>query len=229
MGSDLFGSFAEASCAALVIGATSQDLVNAGWGALMYPLTISSFGIFVCLACSFLATDIRPVREEKDVEKVRNELVGMAAVHCFMQQAHQLLRAFCAAIGYCQLGMPSTRPAPINALIVRCAPQVLKIQLLSTSVGLTGAIFVASFIFLPSSFSLTRVGAPLGTHFEPIIFNPVKAWGCVSAGLWAGCLVGFITEVLCMRFFVSNLRSRSRRAIVDRPQPPSTGALPLSA
>lgn len=229
MGSDLFGSFAEASCAALVIGATSQDLVNAGWGALMYPLTISSFGIFVCLACSFLATDIRPVREEKDVEKVRNELVGMAAVHCFMQQAHQLLRAFCAAIGYCQLGMPSTRPAPINALIVRCAPQVLKIQLLSTSVGLTGAIFVASFIFLPSSFSLTRVGAPLGTHFEPIIFNPVKAWGCVCAGLWAGCLVGFITEVLCMRFFVSNLRSRSRRAIVDRPQPPSTGALPLSA
>jgi inorganic pyrophosphatase len=188
----------------------------------MYPLTISSFGIFVCLACSFLATDIRPVREEKDVEKVRNALVGMAAVHCFIQQAHQLLRAFCAAIGYWQLGMPSTRPAPINA-VVRCAPQVLKIQLLSTSVGLTGAIFVASFIFLPSSFSLTRVGAPLGTHFEPIIFNPVKAWGCVSAGLWAGCLVGFITEVLCMRFFVSNLRSRSRRAIVDRPQPPSTG------
>jgi Na+/H+-translocating membrane pyrophosphatase len=76
MGSDLFGSFAEASCAALVIGATSQDLVNAGWGALMYPLTISSFGIFVCLACSFLATDIRPVREEKDVEKVRNALAS---------------------------------------------------------------------------------------------------------------------------------------------------------
>ena len=71
MGSDLFGSFAEASCAALVVGATSQDLVNAGWGALMYPLTISSVGIFVCLACSFIATDIRPVREEKDVEKVR--------------------------------------------------------------------------------------------------------------------------------------------------------------
>jgi len=140
MGSDLFGSFAEASCAALVVGATSQDLVNAGWGALMYPLTISSVGIFVCLACSFIATDIRPVREEKDVEKV------------------------------------------------------LKIQLLTTTLGLTGAIFIASFIFLPGSFSLTRVGAPLGTHFEPIIFNPVKAWGCVSAGLWAGCLVGFITE-----------------------------------
>jgi inorganic pyrophosphatase len=79
MGSDLFGSFAEASCAALVIGATSQDLVNAGWGALMYPLTISSFGIFVCLACSFLATDIRPVREEKDVEKVRNALLHTAS------------------------------------------------------------------------------------------------------------------------------------------------------
>merc|ERR1719498_1922828 len=38
MGSDLFGSFAEASCAALVVSASSQQLVQAGWAALMFPL-----------------------------------------------------------------------------------------------------------------------------------------------------------------------------------------------
>ena len=35
MGSDLFGSFAEATCAALVIAAQSRDLVGAGWDTLV--------------------------------------------------------------------------------------------------------------------------------------------------------------------------------------------------
>jgi len=38
MGSDLFGSFAEATCAALVIGAQSADLVRAGWDAVIFPV-----------------------------------------------------------------------------------------------------------------------------------------------------------------------------------------------
>merc|ERR1711896_74129 len=42
MGSDLFGSFGEASCAALVISASSVELVNAGWAALMFPLLVSA-------------------------------------------------------------------------------------------------------------------------------------------------------------------------------------------
>merc|ERR1711967_15844 len=42
MGADLFGSFAEATCAALVIGAESVDLVSAGWDTSMFPLYISS-------------------------------------------------------------------------------------------------------------------------------------------------------------------------------------------
>merc|ERR1719271_2037231 len=53
MGSDLFGSFAEASCAALVVGGAC---VNPDWAAgnkdawthLMFPLAISAVGIFVC-------------------------------------------------------------------------------------------------------------------------------------------------------------------------------------
>jgi len=68
MGSDLFGSLAEATCAALVIGGTSKDLIAAGWGACMFPLTISAAGIIVCLACSFVATNLKPVVKPDDVE-----------------------------------------------------------------------------------------------------------------------------------------------------------------
>ena len=49
MGADLFGSFGEATCAALVIAAQSKDLVASGWDTLMFPLYISGAGIIVCL------------------------------------------------------------------------------------------------------------------------------------------------------------------------------------
>merc|ERR1719211_379064 len=43
MGADLFGSFAESTCAALVLAASS-DLQDS-WCALLYPVLISSTGI----------------------------------------------------------------------------------------------------------------------------------------------------------------------------------------
>src|SRR5690606_37037421 len=45
MGADLFGSFAESTCAALVIASNSDDLVDAGWSAIVFPLTVSAVGI----------------------------------------------------------------------------------------------------------------------------------------------------------------------------------------
>merc|ERR1719383_869625 len=47
MGSDLFGSLAESTCAALVISTQSEDLIKAGWAAILFPLAISASGIFV--------------------------------------------------------------------------------------------------------------------------------------------------------------------------------------
>uniref|UniRef100_A0A7S4J1U6 H(+)-exporting diphosphatase n=1 Tax=Odontella aurita TaxID=265563 RepID=A0A7S4J1U6_9STRA len=67
MGSDLFGSLAEATCAALVLG--SSIGVTSGWDAMMFPLVVSAVGISVCLVCSFLATNLLPVRTERDVER----------------------------------------------------------------------------------------------------------------------------------------------------------------
>jgi inorganic pyrophosphatase len=67
MGSDLFGSFAESTCAALVIG--SSIGVSGGWDALVFPVIVSAIGIFVCLICSFIATHIKPVKAESQVEQ----------------------------------------------------------------------------------------------------------------------------------------------------------------
>ena len=135
MGSDLFGSFAEATCAALVVASQSAELIHyGGWAGLMFPVAISGGGILVCIICSFLATHIQPVKKESDIEKV------------------------------------------------------LKVQLGATTIMLTGVIYILAYLFLPSKFALKAVSGTVLT------FTPTKAWGCTVAGLWSGCMIGFITE-----------------------------------
>jgi H(+)-translocating pyrophosphatase len=68
MGADLFGSFAEATCACLVIGAQNEDLRSAGWAAICFPLIVSALGACVCFVCSFVATHIYPVTSEHKIE-----------------------------------------------------------------------------------------------------------------------------------------------------------------
>lgn len=48
MGSDLFGSFAEATCSALVIASTSPSFMY-NPSAMYYPILISALSIIVCL------------------------------------------------------------------------------------------------------------------------------------------------------------------------------------
>jgi inorganic pyrophosphatase len=67
MGADLFGSFAESSCALMVVAARSPDLYVYR-SALMFPLVIQASGVLVCFLTSFVATHIMPVQGEKDVE-----------------------------------------------------------------------------------------------------------------------------------------------------------------
>jgi len=45
MGADLFGSFAESTCAALVIGSAEGSTIAEDWAATMFPLLISSSGV----------------------------------------------------------------------------------------------------------------------------------------------------------------------------------------
>jgi inorganic pyrophosphatase len=67
MGADLFGSFAEASCAAMVISSQSNELFHE-WTSMSFPLVLIATGILVCLATSFVATHLIRVKSQKDVE-----------------------------------------------------------------------------------------------------------------------------------------------------------------
>jgi len=67
MGSDLFGSFAEATCACLVIGSQNPDILSAGWGAVCYPLLVSLAGM-VCCFVTYFCIYLFPVNSEERVE-----------------------------------------------------------------------------------------------------------------------------------------------------------------
>mmetsp|Transcript_8017 Transcript_8017/g.8815 ORF Transcript_8017/g.8815 Transcript_8017/m.8815 type:complete len:720 (+) Transcript_8017:116-2275(+) len=68
MGADLFGSFAESTCAALVLAASSPDL-EGKWCAQMYPVLISSVGIVVGLLTLLVQGIFYKVKNMPDVEK----------------------------------------------------------------------------------------------------------------------------------------------------------------
>ena len=68
MGSDLFGSYAESSCAALVVASISSFGVNHELTAMLYPLIVSSVGILVCLLTTLFATDLFEIRAVKEIE-----------------------------------------------------------------------------------------------------------------------------------------------------------------
>lgn len=67
MSADLFGSFAEATCASLVISSTTLRGIGSGATCnyyianLMYPLVLIALGIFLCILVSVLATHIMKV------------------------------------------------------------------------------------------------------------------------------------------------------------------------
>jgi H(+)-translocating pyrophosphatase len=66
MGSDLFGSFAESTCAALVVSGTSAGLTTSAF--FLWPLVLSASGILVCIITSFFATHVMTVTEKDKIE-----------------------------------------------------------------------------------------------------------------------------------------------------------------
>ncbi|KAK1374038.1 H(+)-exporting diphosphatase [Heracleum sosnowskyi] len=68
MGSDLFGSYAESSCAALFVASISSFGINHDFSAMSYPLIISAMGIVVCLITTLFATDFFEVKSVSEIE-----------------------------------------------------------------------------------------------------------------------------------------------------------------
>lgn len=81
MGSDLFGSYAESSCAALVVASISSFGINHEFTAMLYPLLVSSIGILVCLLTTLFATDFFEVKVVKEIEPaLKNQLIISTAL-----------------------------------------------------------------------------------------------------------------------------------------------------
>lgn len=68
MGSDLFGSYAEASCAALFVASISSFGISHDYTAMSFPLIISSVGIVVCLGTTLFATDFVEIKNVSEIE-----------------------------------------------------------------------------------------------------------------------------------------------------------------
>lgn len=139
MGADLFGSFAESTCAALVVSSISSFGNDKNFVAMCFPLLISSAGILVCLLTTLVATDIMSVKGVKEIEPT------------------------------------------------------LKRQLVISTVLMTVAIFLISWFGLPETFTINVVG-----HEAKVVKN-WHIFFCVGSGLWAGLIIGFVTE-----YFTSN-------------------------
>jgi Na+/H+-translocating membrane pyrophosphatase len=74
MGADLFGSLAESTCAALVVGATSADLIVAT-DAIYFPLMITAVGVIASFLTTFLATNVGRVTKENVERTVKIQLI----------------------------------------------------------------------------------------------------------------------------------------------------------
>ncbi|XP_022156348.1 pyrophosphate-energized vacuolar membrane proton pump 1-like [Momordica charantia] len=68
MGSDLFGSYAESTCAALFVASISSFGFTHNYAAMLYPLLISSMGIVICLITTLFATDLIEIKKVSGVE-----------------------------------------------------------------------------------------------------------------------------------------------------------------
>ncbi|KAE8698354.1 Pyrophosphate-energized vacuolar membrane proton pump [Hibiscus syriacus] len=80
MGSDLFGSYAESTCAALVVASISSFGINHEFTPMLYPLIISSVGIVVCLITTLFTTDIFEIKSVDEIEPSLKRQLVISAV-----------------------------------------------------------------------------------------------------------------------------------------------------
>jgi len=74
MGADLFGSFAESSCAAMVISSASGDLLN-NPAAMAFPMLVAAVGLVCSLITSLFAVSCCLVTDHAGIEKsLKNQL-----------------------------------------------------------------------------------------------------------------------------------------------------------
>eukprot|EP00931_Biecheleriopsis_adriatica_P094787 TRINITY_DN683_c0_g1_i8.p1 TRINITY_DN683_c0_g1~~TRINITY_DN683_c0_g1_i8.p1 ORF type:complete len:709 (+),score=200.98 TRINITY_DN683_c0_g1_i8:49-2175(+) len=78
MGADLFGSFAESTCAALVVASASE--IKHDWNAMMFPLLLSAGGIISGIITLLVCDAVYPVMKNADVEKALKGVLVISTI-----------------------------------------------------------------------------------------------------------------------------------------------------
>ncbi|KAF8043175.1 hypothetical protein BT93_A1499 [Corymbia citriodora subsp. variegata] len=66
---DLFGSYAESSCTALLVASISSFGIDHNFPAMCYPLLVNSMGILVCLITTLFRPDPSEIKEPKEIKR----------------------------------------------------------------------------------------------------------------------------------------------------------------
>eukprot|EP00775_Hariotina_reticulata_P003821 gene3821-4079_t len=102
MGADLFGSFAESTCAALVVAGVSELGTAHNWPAMTFPLMVSATGILVCILTTLIATDLKPAKQISEIEHTLK-----------MQLIISTLLMTPVALGLALVSLPTTFQLPV--------------------------------------------------------------------------------------------------------------------
>jgi len=192
MGSDLFGSYAEGTCAALVIASQALQVIKTCTGA----------GEVVGAG---------PIKLVDGVEKCTVGVLHYQFVA--FGWAEIMFPIVVSAIGILVCIVTffvATHVWPVKEEKGSHGVEtVLKIQLLVSTTLMTIATPFAAKAFLPETFYVGSCGAtyaPLlvtgfNNHVTAMNANafcyegtPMKAFSAIAAGLWSGCIIGFVTE-----------------------------------
>jgi len=196
MGSDLFGSFGEATCAAFVVSSTIPEIVALGFPSLLFPLYISAVGIPVCFVTSFFATDILPVKRKLSVERVLKVQLLVSSVlmtiaifpvaYNFLPKA---LHLQCDFETFWTSGFETlVTPDGFNLTVAKLFNRTDNYSLLTFD-GVENVQKLYCNGLATNCLCSATVGAD-GGALTPQLFAAL----CVCMGLWGGCAIGFVTE-----------------------------------
>eukprot|EP00750_Incisomonas_marina_P024713 INCI514.1.p1 GENE.INCI514.1~~INCI514.1.p1 ORF type:complete len:900 (-),score=119.72 INCI514.1:800-3427(-) len=203
MGSDLFGSFGEATCAALVISSLSPEIVAGGLPSIVFPLYISAIGIPVCMLTSFIATNIWTVKGTHVMKMVHSKQVEVHDSNVETVLKVQLLVATVLMTAILYPVCASTGFLPKEFSMDCRIVELLQNNSLPWFDGLlsnTSMLHSASPANPWHVSYVNRAGAvtPFTVDFPlcatKVVDGPLYAYISIIAGLWGGCIIGFVTE-----------------------------------
>lgn len=214
MGSDLFGSFAEGTCAAMVILSSANNCVYwtgdsmyamaSNFNAMCFPLAITASGLLVSYLVSLLATHFSNVQAKTDVEPaLKQQLIWSCVLQtpCVFMLAYWLLPpSFYVGA---QIGVHGTDPTAIAPAVGKATCTGWTWNAASGATGHAYPFGAFKAGFDEAAFKgATCLGFAGSSAQEVLWWHPAL---CVGGGLWAGLLIGFVTE-----YYTSNTYSPVR-------------------